>query len=288
MALPCLSERLGEPVLATGHVEGFDQVGGAARVALGQAAPDRSNALCDQSVDGAALRSGNADGDPGSVQEDGLTRSIDQQADWVAVLPSVAIRHKDIDAGPARGLEAPRRRDIRILGHCGEARIDGAKPIEQMRDLGRVSKGDRDLRAHSIRAAARPPGQAHAEDAVVGLIGSLAQEDGVVGKQAGSGQGLDDAPRERVRSRQASSDQCPDGRGALRARGLDRVKPGDPSRDPRVAGLPNIVAIPLRAVGGAGRRAIAVVVRGSCPSMRWKFGVELERPSVRRPEVELL
>lgn len=26
----------------------------------------------------------------------------------------------------------------------------------------------------------------------------------------------------------------------------------------------------------------------SCPSMRWKFGVELERPSVRRPEVELL
>lgn len=27
---------------------------------------------------------------------------------------------------------------------------------------------------------------------------------------------------------------------------------------------------------------------GSCPSMRWKFGVELERPSVRRPEVELL
>lgn len=31
---------------------------------------------------------------------------------------------------------------------------------------------------------------------------------------------------------------------------------------------------------GAGKR--------SCPSMRWKFGVELERPSVRRPEVELL
>ncbi|MGV7035023.1 ParA family protein [Methylobacterium symbioticum] len=29
-------------------------------------------------------------------------------------------------------------------------------------------------------------------------------------------------------------------------------------------------------------------VAGSCPSMRWKFGVELERPSVRRPEVELL
>ena len=28
--------------------------------------------------------------------------------------------------------------------------------------------------------------------------------------------------------------------------------------------------------------------KGSCPSMRWKFGVELERPSVRRPEVELL
>ena len=28
--------------------------------------------------------------------------------------------------------------------------------------------------------------------------------------------------------------------------------------------------------------------RRSCPSMRWKFGVELERPSVRRPEVELL
>ena len=29
-------------------------------------------------------------------------------------------------------------------------------------------------------------------------------------------------------------------------------------------------------------------LEGSCPSMRWKFGVELERPSVRRPEVELL
>ena len=29
-------------------------------------------------------------------------------------------------------------------------------------------------------------------------------------------------------------------------------------------------------------------LQGSCPSMRWKFGVELERPSVRRPEVELL
>ena len=29
-------------------------------------------------------------------------------------------------------------------------------------------------------------------------------------------------------------------------------------------------------------------VAWSCPSMRWKFGVELERPSVRRPEVELL
>ena len=36
---------------------------------------------------------------------------------------------------------------------------------------------------------------------------------------------------------------------------------------------------PLRRVGNAPR---------SCPSMRWKFGVELERPSVRRPEVELL
>ena len=26
--------------------------------------------------------------------------------------------------------------------------------------------------------------------------------------------------------------------------------------------------------------------RGSCPSMRWKFGVELEQPSVRQPVVE--
>ena len=26
----------------------------------------------------------------------------------------------------------------------------------------------------------------------------------------------------------------------------------------------------------------------SCPSMRWKFGVDLERPSVGRPAVELL
>ena len=38
------------------------------------------------------------------------------------------------------------------------------------------------------------------------------------------------------------------------------------------------------------RRLVTETVSGSrsCPSMRWKFGVELERPSVRRPEVELL
>ena len=35
-------------------------------------------------------------------------------------------------------------------------------------------------------------------------------------------------------------------------------------------------------------RAYPVGLYRSCPSMRWKFGVELERPSVRRPEVELL
>ena len=36
--------------------------------------------------------------------------------------------------------------------------------------------------------------------------------------------------------------------------------------------------------------ALAAMTGGlrPCPSMRWKFGVELERPSVRRPEVELL
>ncbi len=36
--------------------------------------------------------------------------------------------------------------------------------------------------------------------------------------------------------------------------------------------------------------SVAALIGGvrSCPSMRWKFGVELERPSVRRPEVELL
>ena len=34
--------------------------------------------------------------------------------------------------------------------------------------------------------------------------------------------------------------------------------------------------------------AVLAAHLGSCPSMRWKFGVELERPSVRRPEVELL
>ena len=35
-------------------------------------------------------------------------------------------------------------------------------------------------------------------------------------------------------------------------------------------------------------QSITARAAGSCPSMRWKFGVELERPSVRRPEVELL
>ena len=50
---------------------------------------------------------------------------------------------------------------------------------------------------------------------------------------------------------------------------------------PYVRSLPGRVA-PLRVAEVRSR------VSGSCPSMRWKFGVELERPSVRRPEVELL
>ena len=43
--------------------------------------------------------------------------------------------------------------------------------------------------------------------------------------------------------------------------------------------------------GAAANKTAQTLVREplrSCPSMRWKFGVELERPSVRRPEVELL
>ena len=61
------------------------------------------------------------------------------------------------------------------------------------------------------------------------------------------------------------------------------------------AGCPELIGTPSaysreEEVYGEGEDAEFVykVVQGSCPSMRWKFGVELERPSVRRPEVELL
>ena len=45
--------------------------------------------------------------------------------------------------------------------------------------------------------------------------------------------------------------------------------------------------MPRSLIDAMARRGWFGITR-SCPSMRWKFGVELERPSVRRPEVELL